>query len=84
MTNWLKDFHDAGFTDLWYAHPGDRSPSTYGHWFAGMWTGPDNDLICVRLANTPGEAERYLSPCAHTPELATQAAIKKLDKLEGS
>lgn len=77
-----KVFHDAGFSDLWYAHPG---PGSYlsarsgPRWHAGIWTGPERDLLCVKHCNTNAEAERWLSPGGWTPEEAVLAALEKLN-----
>ena len=57
--------------DVWflgYNHPAaswrkfTRRDSAY----VGVWTGPQNDLICVRHCETNEEAERYLSPGGYT------------------
>jgi len=75
--SWLQEFHDAGFDALWYAHPGGEKHNRFGErWHAGIWTGPDNDLICVRRCPTKDQAERFLSPGADTPEAAVWAALR--------
>jgi len=57
--------HKIGFTDIWYAHPG--APKTLGgRWHAGHWTGPDGDLICVKICLTKQESEYFLSPDANS------------------
>lgn len=81
------EFHAAGFTEIWYAHPG---PKPYIHyqqgnvgerfgprWHAGVATGPQGDLICVQHCKTNEEAERYLSPGGWSPEEAVQLALAK-------
>jgi hypothetical protein len=81
--DWLQQFHDAGFTHLWYAHPGGTEHNRFGkRWHAGMWTGPDGDLICVRPCETSVEAERCLSPGADTPAAAVQAALELKGRIE--
>jgi hypothetical protein len=81
-----KQFHDAGFRDLWYAHPGGdydqshfREPNP--RWHAGIWTGPQNDLICIKICETNKEANKFLSPSGWTPEEATVLAVRKKKKL---
>lgn len=90
-----SEFHAAGFTDIWYAHPG---PKPYAHyqtgevrerfgprWHAGVWTGPDRDLLCVKPCDTAEDAERWLSPGGHSPEGAVRIALAKRSLLnEGS
>jgi len=84
-------FHEAGFTDLWYAHPG---PHPYVHyqrggprdrfgprWHAGVVTGPKHDLVCVRACATREEANRCLSPSGWTPEEAVKLALAKRAEL---
>jgi len=44
----------------------------------GTWTGPDNDLLCVRRCRTAEDAEKYLSPAGWT---ITDAAIRAWWKL---
>lgn len=81
---WLQRAHDAGFTDIWYAHPGGDQHNRFGErWHAGMWTGPDHDLICVTECKTAEEAERCLSPGGDSPEHATLLALAKLAQLRG-
>lgn len=76
--------HRMGWTDIWYAHPGPwglyRLITSFhlfwpGSWHAGVWTGPQNDLICVRRCSTNDEAEKYLSPPAPTALLACLRAL---------
>jgi len=90
---WAK-FHEAGFTDIWYAHPGPRpyahyQPSADGEckqygprWHAGVWTGPEHDLLCVQPCKTNEEAARYLSPGSWSPEGAVFLAIQKRVELD--
>lgn len=83
----LSAFHDAEFTDIWYAHPGPRPYAWYqdrelakrfgGRWFAGVFTGPQHDLICVKQCETNEEAERFLSPPGWSPQEAIQLALEK-------
>lgn len=89
-----KKFHDAGFTVLWYAHPGinnyyadiDTIPRARfgGRWHAGVDTGPDGDLICVKHCASKEEAEDWLSPGGYTPELAVDLALSKILEMGGS
>jgi hypothetical protein len=87
------EFHAAGFTDIWYAHPGPhcyedyqlgRSMDNFGpRWHAGVWTGPEHDLVCVRTCSTNKEANRYLSPGGWSPEEAVRRALAKRRELGG-
>jgi hypothetical protein len=87
----LRRFHAAGFTVLWYAHPGPREYTDYQpggrserfgpRWHAGIDTGPQGDLICVRPCLTNEEAERWLSPGGWTPDEAVDLALAKLERL---
>jgi len=74
-------FHEAGWDQLWYANPGGdyRRSKTTPCWFAGTWTGPQRDLLCVKDCETNEEAERWLSPAGWTPEEAVELAIHKRD-----
>jgi len=75
-----RAFHDADFTDIWYAHPGPLNyrVEKYGpRWFAGIWTGPQRNLICVRECKTNEEAEECLSPAGWTPDEAVKLALEK-------
>jgi len=58
--------HVAGFDAIWYAHPGKYSFFSDGRWHAGHWSGPDGDLVCVRMCATKEVAEKSLSPGSHT------------------
>ncbi len=66
--------HWMGWSDVWYAHPGARGfwrdlwryIRWEGRWHVGNWTGPQNDLLCVRYCDTNEEAERWLSPGSRT------------------
>jgi len=79
IAEWIMDC--MGWTDVWYAHPGPwRTPK---RWHAGIWTGPQLDLICVRRCDTNAEAERCLSPGASTILGAVLAAYCKARELEG-
>ena len=79
MNIW-KQFHLAGFESLWYAHPGQKRYGTKGCWFAGIWTGPHHDLICVKQCDTIERAEFWLSPGGDTPQEAVRLAIKMKDQ----
>jgi hypothetical protein len=74
-------FHDAGFDAIWYA---SGWPSwSYGHkglrrFFAGTWTGPQLDLICVKECDTNEVANRWMSPEGKTPEDAIEFALRLL------
>lgn len=84
-----RRFHKAGFMDIWYAHPGPHAYDYYlelrekfgGRWHAGVFTGPQHDLICVKQCETNEEAERYLSPGAHSIAEAIEAALAKREDL---
>lgn len=75
MTQFTKLMHQYGFTDAWYAHPGEGHYHQDDTWHIGFWTGPGNDLICVKRCDTKEEAEEYLSPGASTPFKALKKAI---------
>jgi hypothetical protein len=87
------EFHAAGFTDIWYAHPGPHCYKDYQlgrlmdhfgpRWHAGIWTGPEHDLVCVRACSTNKEANRYLSPGGWSPEEAVRCALAKRRELGG-
>jgi len=86
-----KVFHELGWTDLWYANPGGAyRPAPHprdlldGRWHAGVWTGPQHDLICVKQCSTNAEAEIWLSPGGQTPEDAAKVAIDKFKVLAGA
>lgn len=78
-------FHDAGLTDLWYANPGGvyGRENFGGRWHAGVFTGPQRDLICVKNCDTNEEAEKWLSPEGWSPEQAAQLALEKRRELAG-
>lgn len=65
-------FHDAHFDSLW-ASGGGPCPNT---WHAGVWTGPDRDLICVMRCSSRELADEALSPACETPEKAVAAALE--------
>lgn len=83
---WEAWFHEAGFTDLWYAHPGPRPYASYQplgddadrfgpRWHAGLWR---FDLVVVRGdVVDEADAERWLSPGGWTPEDAVRRAVWK-------
>jgi hypothetical protein len=80
MTLWKK-FHDAGFGDIWYAHPGleNFGRERFGPRFhAGVWTGPEFDLIAVKPCGDNEEANWWISPGGWTPEEATELALELL------
>jgi hypothetical protein len=84
-----KAFHEAGFAQLYYAScwPIEDSffSAKYGpRWVAGVLTGPDNDLVCVKDCKTVEEANRFLSPGGWTPEDAVEQALVHLERLTGS
>ncbi len=64
--------HRSGWQHIWYAHPGNFGFRALvrgrfgllwpGRWMVGVWTGPQNDLLCVRHCRSNHEAEKYLSP----------------------
>lgn len=73
---WLEEgFFVAGFDSLWYAHPGPEGRDWPKRWHAGVWTGPDNDLLCTKHYSTSKEAEANLSPGGDTPMEALLAAL---------
>lgn len=55
-----------------------------GHCFAGVWTGPQQDLICVKHCETNEEANKWLSPRAYTIVGAVFKAFLKMLKDEDS
>ena len=73
-------FHLMGWTDIWYAHPGTlRLALKDGRWHAGVWTGPEYDLLCVRHATTNEEAECFLSPGSRTiPGAVFRSVLKSV------
>ena len=74
LVEWLM--HRMGWTDIWYAHPGPMKP--HHDWYAGIWTGPQHDLICVRRCDNNEDAEFCLSPGADTILGAVLLACLKL------
>ena len=48
-----------------------------GGFLLGTWTGPEQDLLCVRRCETAAEAERALSPSGRTLLLAASAGALK-------
>jgi hypothetical protein len=71
-------FHDAGFETLWYAGtPAPYQDRQFGpRWHAGIWTGPDSDLVCVVPSGTAELAEEALSPAGWSPEEAAWRALE--------
>ncbi len=78
ISSFAYKMHVNGFTDLWYAHPGSGNFNWPERWHVGHWTGPDNDLICLKLCATGEEAEKWLSPGGSDPWDALNKAIEKL------
>jgi hypothetical protein len=64
-------FVGTGLDALWFA----------GGWYAGVWTGPQHDLICVKKCGSNAEAEIWLSPEGANPEEATRLALEKQAEL---
>ena len=48
-----------------------------GRWMVGVWTGPQRDLLCLKVCETNAEANKYLSPGAPTFTMACLAALCK-------
>lgn len=78
--------HRMGWGEVWYADPGPISLRRLianpwmiwpGGFHVGVWTGPQNDLLCVKHCATNAEAERFLSPAAPTILAACLAALWK-------
>ena len=53
-----------------------------GRCFVGVWSGPQNDLICLKHCETNREAETYLSPPGITIAHACLKALWKAWKLK--
>ena len=66
---------ENGFSTLVYFHPGEGHRDWADRWVAGILTGRDNDLICVKHCKTVEEGERWLSPGASDPLTAIESAI---------
>jgi hypothetical protein len=80
--------HRMGWADIWYAHPGNFGMRHFrrryiwpGRWGVGVWTGPQNDLLCIKRCDTNEEAERCLSPLAPTALAACLFALGKCTRL---
>ena len=83
--------HRMGWSSIWYANPGPYGLTALlknkfelawpGRWHVGVWTGPQNDLICVKHCQTNPEAEKYLSPSGPTATLACLGALWKAWRL---
>jgi hypothetical protein len=65
----------CGWDAVWYLAARGDIPSPGRRWWhflrkgaclVGTWTGPDNDLLCVRKCDTRAEAEAFLSPPGRT------------------
>lgn len=85
--------HKMDWSDVWYAHPGKIFKRPYwkvfrrlkNRWHVGVWSGKDNDLICVRhIEDYPTaptwldrqkEVEHLLSPGGPTIFLACIFAL---------
>lgn len=75
--------HARDWTAIWYAHPGPLTPEEAGpRWHAGVWTGAEGDLLCVKRCETNEEAERYRSPGAGSIVGAVEAAAQALAALD--
>jgi len=74
ITNQL---HKHNWCDIWYACPSPSGIDTPDRWCVGVWTGPQNDLICVKHCKTNEEAEKWLSPGGND----IFEAIEKSEKL---
>ncbi len=74
MITWFM--RRMGWNTLWYA---SRGPCPILHagprWMAGIWTGPDEDLVCLQRCETASEAEKCLSPAGWTPLDAVLRAV---------
>lgn len=59
-----------GWDAIWCPEAADppvrRTSPWVGRCLVGTWTGPDADLLCVKPCETSEEAERFLSPMAHS------------------
>ncbi len=66
---------ENGFSTLVYFHPGEGHRDWADRWVAGILTGRDNDLICVRKCKTTQEAEKWLSPSASDIVSALEKAV---------
>jgi len=69
--------HEMEWTTIFYFHPGMPYFDWPDNWAAGVWTGPQDDLLCVKPCETNEEAERWLSPCANS---ALDAVLLAQDK----
>jgi hypothetical protein len=83
MNKLWRQFHDAGFSDIWYANPGPAKAGRPDYaleprWFAGVWSGPDYDVVCIKHCISKTEIERLISPPGHSPEEAVELALTKL------
>lgn len=70
-------FQELGWGDLWCPGSGPECKAKGAVWFAGVWTGPQHDLICLKKCDTNEEANIWLSPSGRTPEEAVQHGIEK-------
>ena len=78
-----------GFTNIWYSNPWPLGSSpNYDRpgqrWFAGVWTGPQNDMLCLKICPTNEEAETWLSPAGYDLRDAVELAIKRLEFLRAT
>ncbi len=69
--------HFMNWDAVWYAHPGSVKGAILwsGRYHVGIWTGPDNDLVCIRSVSSSQAAEAALSPGGHTILTATLKAL---------
>ena len=78
-----------GWADMWYANPFQKGTvltnnniglgTNFGpRWACGVWTGPQNDLLCLKECDTNEEANEWLSPMGYTPKAAALKARKKM------
>lgn len=65
--------------DIWYANPGSfwHMLKWGSRWHIGIWTGPDNDLLCLKRCQSKKEAEQWLSPGGMTIKIAFFKAVIK-------
>lgn len=66
LVDYLMDY--MGWQDIWHPNP--------GQWFMGVWTGPQDDLLCIKKCRTREEANRFLSPEGKSIDDACIKAMK--------
>ena len=71
--------HRFGWADICYFGPRTffQSLKWGERWHIGVWTGPQNDLLCLKPCKTNEECEIWLSPGGTTIKLAMIGAISK-------